>query len=124
VTPGAPRPALLVAAVAAGGAVGGLARHGLAVALPTGRADLPLATLAVNLLGCLALGVVVARWRESAWVRPVVGTGVLGGFTTWSALAVETDRLLGAEPALALGYLVATTLGGLALARLGLRLAR
>jgi CrcB protein len=120
----APRLPLLVLGVALGGAVGGVARYGLALAVPADRGEPPLGTLAVNLLGCLALGLVVGRWRHTVWVRPVVGTGVLGGFTTWSALAVETDRLVSGAPALALAYLAVTTLGGLGAVLLGLRLAR
>lgn len=114
-------PVLLLVAV--GGAVGALARYGLAEMLPAEPAGLPLATLLTNLVGCLLLGLLVGRWRRSAVLRPLLGTGVLGGFTTFSALALQTDRLLADRPAVALGYLAATTAGGLLLVALGLRLA-
>lgn len=112
----------LVLAVAAAGALGALARHALVLALPAPGDGLPLATLAANLSGCLLLGLLVG-WAPSApRARPVLGTGLLGGWTTWSALAVETDALLTRAPLLGLGYLLVSLLAGTALVRLGLRL--
>lgn len=110
--------------MAAGGAVGAVARHGLAVALPAEPGGLPVATLTANLLGCLLLGLLVGARPHDPVLRPLLGTGVLGGFTTFSALALQTDRLLADAPLLALAYLALTTTGGLLLAALGLRLAR
>lgn len=121
--PPAPAPRL-VAAVAAAGACGAVARHGLAEALPTPDGALPLATLLANLTGCLLLGLLVARAPAPDWVRPVLGAGLLGGWTTWSGLALETDRLLAGAPVLALAYLLLSTVGGAALAAAGLRLGR
>ncbi|MGJ9414338.1 fluoride efflux transporter FluC [Aeromicrobium sp. CF4.19] len=112
----------LVAAVAAGGALGTLGRH--AVVTWTGEVGgLPLGTLVVNLVGSLLLGVVVAMLGSSPW-RMALGTGVLGGFTTYSALAVETHELMGPEPGLALAYAATTILGGWALALVGLVVGR
>lgn len=122
--PPPPAPPLLplLGVVAAGGAVGALGRYAVAVALPHGRAGLPWATLLVNVLGCLLLGLLVAALPDAHWLRPFFGTGVLGGFTTFSTLALETDRLLTRAPVTALVY-VALTLGlGLGAATLGLRL--
>jgi len=90
--------------------------------LPTADDGLPLATLLANLTGCLLLGLLVARAPAARWLRPVLGTGLLGGWTTWSGLALETDRLLAGAPAVAVGYLLVSTAGGTALAALGLRL--
>lgn len=120
------RPSLpLVLAVAAAGACGALARYGLGEALPTDDGVL-LATLLANLSGCLLLGMLAGRaasssWTRPSWARPVLGTGLLGGWTTWSALALETDRLVPDDPALGLGYLLVSLTGGVALAALGLR---
>lgn len=114
-----PRPALLLV-VAAAGAAGALARAGLAAALPAA----PAATLLANLTGCLLLGLLVGRAPEAPWARPVLGTGVLGGWTTWSGLAVETDLLLAGTPLLALAYLLGSLAGGACLAALGLRAGR
>jgi CrcB protein len=112
----------LLPAVALGGAVGALARYGISELLPEHRGELPVGTLLVNLVGCLLLGVLVAHHRESAWLRPVLGTGVLGGFTTFSTFAVQSDHLLDRAPGIALLYVAVSVLGGLAAVQLGLRL--
>ncbi len=108
--------ALVVAlpVVAFGGALGGLGRYGLAE-----LAGSTAGTLAVNLLGCLLLGVLVGARPGDALLRLGLGTGVLGGFTTMSTFAVDTLAL----PAVgAVGYVLASVVGGLLLARAGLRL--
>jgi CrcB protein len=111
----------LVPLVALGGGLGALARYGLSTALPTADGGFPLATLLTNLAGCFALGLLVGALPHRTRLRALVGTGLLGGFTTFSTLALETDRLLVTAPTTALGYVAATTVGGLALARAGLR---
>jgi CrcB protein len=113
---------LLLLVVAAGGVLGSLARYGVAVALPHGSGELPVATLLVNAVGCLLLGVLVAGWPNATWMRPFIGTGVLGGFTTFSAFALETDRLLDRAPAVAALYVGLSLLLGLGAAAAGLRL--
>jgi CrcB protein len=118
VTPAAPAVLPLrtaLPAVAAGGVLGALARHGLTAGMGS-----PEATLTANLLGCLLIGLLVGARRGDLLLRAFAGTGVLGGFTTMSAFAVEADRL---DPAPALAYVVASVVGGLVLARAGLRLA-
>ena len=118
-----------VAAVAVGGALGALARWGIGLAWPAPHGGFPVATLLVNVVGCLLMGVLVvhvAEVREAhPLVRPFLGVGVLGGFTTFSTFAVDADQLL-AEGRLgvALGYLAATVLGSVGAAALGLALAR
>lgn len=80
--------------VAIGGFVGALARHAVAVLLPTA---FPWGTLAVNVAGAFLLGVFVfeaterGRFPESA--RPFVATGFLSSFTTYSTFAAETATL-------------------------------
>jgi len=73
--------------VAVGGAIGGLARYGVAELSPWRSPDLPWATLTVNLAGCLAIGVVLVVLTEGPvspwWARPFVAIGLLGGFTTF-----------------------------------------
>jgi CrcB protein len=115
-------PLLLV--VALGGALGSLARYGVAVAFPPGRSELPWGTLLVNVAGCLLLGLLVGGWPDARWLRPFAGTGVLGGFTTFSAFALETDRLLDRAQATALLYVGLSVVLGLGAARLGLRVTR
>ena len=120
-------------AVAVGGAVGGPLRYGLGLALPAAGSGLPRGTLVVNLLGCLLLGVLteaLARRarpgsRTATYARPLLGSGVLGAFTTYSALAVETDLLLASDRAgVAVAYVVMSVLGGLLAALTGTLLAR
>jgi fluoride exporter len=110
------------AAVMAGGAVGTLARAGLAEALPVHPGAWPWATFAANIAGTLILGwVVVARAR---W-RPLAGTGFCGALTTFSTLQVQLVELGddGHVP-LAAAYLAVSVACGLAAAAAGARLAR
>ncbi|GAB4100494.1 CrcB family protein [Sinomonas halotolerans] len=119
--PGHPFSPAVLALVAVGGAAGTLARWavGEAVGMPGG---FPAATLAVNLLGALALGVLLeslVRRGPDAGARRLVrlglGTGFLGSFTTYSALAVDGVRLLSDGRAADAGwYLALTLLGGAA----------
>ncbi|WP_326686888.1 MULTISPECIES: CrcB family protein [unclassified Streptomyces] len=103
----------VVAAVAAGGGLGAAARYAAALAWPTAGGAFPWTTLLVNAAGCAVIGVfmVVSTevWAAHPLVRPFFGTGVLGGFTTFSAYAVDIQRLAdqGAAEA-ALGYLALT----------------
>jgi CrcB protein len=115
-------PLLLV--VAAGGALGSLARYAVAVALPHGRSGLPVGTLLVNLAGCFLLGLLVGARPDARWLRPFLGTGVLGGFTTFSTFALETDRLLARAPAVAGLYVALSLLLGLGASALALRVTR
>lgn len=86
-------------AIAAGGALGALMRYGLGrwVQTATGMA-FPAGTLAVNLIGSLLMGLLYAWLLErAAWgpeIRMFLLTGLLGGFTTFSAFSVETLMLL------------------------------
>ena len=103
-----------VAAVAAGGAVGALLRHGVHVTFAVPPAGFPWPTLGINVSGSALLAAL------GAWPllqrRPVLlaaaGPGLLGGWTTLSAYADQARRLLAADqPALALGYLGVTLVG-------------
>ncbi len=114
---------------AAGGAVGALARWGVTVALPRSSGHWPWATLAVNLTGCLLIGVLLAvlaaRRPDDDRLRTFLGAGVLGGFTTFSAFAVEVVDLLRADALLrAAGYVGVSVLGGLVAVAAGLRMGR
>ncbi len=107
--------------VALGGIIGSLARYGLAEALPHGPAGFPWATFATNVLGCFAIGVLLARLtpRSHPLLRPFLGTGILGGFTTFSTFAVDTEKLLPEHTVVALIYFFGTVAAALLAATLG-----
>lgn len=118
---------------ALGGAIGAAARFGLVSAARVwnpdrpGEAIFPWGTLAVNLLGCAAIGWLAATLpghaERPAW-RVFWLVGVLGGFTTFSSFAHELHQLLAFGRAAAAGAYVATSvLGGLVLAWAGWRAA-
>jgi len=109
--------------VAAGGTVGTAARLGLGLALPDGG-GIPVAVLIANVVGALLIGVLAARLPASADLRLMLGTGVLGGFTTYSAFMTGTVALWADVPALAAAYAVGSLVLGLGAAALGLRLGR
>lgn len=120
-------PRLLVIAI--GGVLGSLARYGVVLILgDRASADWPWATLSVNLVGALLIGVIAASTvvRDGPhWVRLFLVTGILGGFTTFSAFALETGELLDAgRVAMAAGYVLVTMVAGLLAVRLGATMAR
>lgn len=117
-------------AVAAGGAVGSLARYGLLLLFSLlGAAWLPIATLLANVLGCLAIGY-LAHWSLQADLSQhwwVVGArvGLLGGLTTFSSFALDVLRVWEqARPAGAVLLASAHLALGLAAAMTGLWWAR
>ncbi|UBU09147.1 fluoride efflux transporter CrcB [Nonomuraea gerenzanensis] len=119
----------VLAAIAAGGALGALARFGAQTALPNGPADFPWATFLVNVSGCLLIGVlmvVITEVRRAhRLVRPFLGVGVLGGYTTFSTYAVDVRRAVAAgAPVTGLVYLAATMLAALAAVAAGMWLTR
>ena len=112
-------------AVLLGGILGTGMRLTLDAVLPHSDAQFPWSTLIINVVGSFVLALLVARvWpTASAWLRAGLGTGVLGSFTTFSALIVSLFTLTQAGlPLLALVYLVVSLAGGLAAAFAGLRL--
>jgi CrcB protein len=119
-TPVAPvtsvRPTVL-AAVALGGVAGSLGRYAVGLAFPHADGAFPSATLLVNVSGAFAMGLLVAflvdRPGAHPLARPVVGVGVLGGWTTFSALAVDVLGLVAVDRVqVALVYVAATFLLG------------
>ncbi|WP_431999632.1 fluoride efflux transporter CrcB [Streptomyces sioyaensis] len=109
----------VIGVVAVGGAIGASARYGAALLWPTAAGTFPWTTLTVNAVGCALMGVlmvVITEVRSAhRLVRPFVGTGILGGFTTFSTYTVDIQRLVDARrPALAVAYLAGTLLLALA----------
>jgi fluoride exporter len=115
--------------VALGGAVGASLRYlfGVAALRLTGPLEFPVVILAVNVLGSLLMGifVVAAAQRGLTHLSPLVMTGLLGGFTTFSAFSLETVTLIErGQPGAAMLYVVASvglSVGALAV---GMMLAR
>jgi fluoride exporter len=120
----------VVVAVAIGGSVGATARYGLSQLWPepAGQA-FPWTTFAVNISGCLAIGVLVAALAELTaphpLARPLLGTGFLGGYTTMSTYAEQT-RALAANGrwGIAAAYVVGTLVGALIAVWLGMLVVR
>ena len=86
--------------IAAGGSLGAASRWGVGQALPHTDRDFPWATFLVNVSGCLALGllmvVLLDVWPSARYLRPFLGVGLLGGYTTFSTYALEVRDLLAA----------------------------
>ena len=125
---GQPHLLAVVAAVAVGGIVGAEARYGLAVGLPHAPGAWAWSTLIANVTGCLLIGVLMVLVSERIrhpLVRPLLGVGVLGGYTTFSTYTVDTLAAFGAGSAgPALLYLVLTPVLAVAAAAVGVASAR
>lgn len=115
-------------AVAAGGAIGALARYGLTRAFPPVPGGFPWATWSINVGGCLLIGALMAWLSAKAaprWVRPLLGIGVLGGFTTFSTYTVDAIQLVHTgHPYRALVYVLSTLLAALIAVFIGSQLTR
>ena len=107
-----------LAAVFVGGAIGTLARAALSSLSAADPTSWPWPTFAVNIVGAFLLGYFTTRLLErlplSSYRRPLLGTGVCGGLTTFSTVQVETVRMLQHHCyGLAAGYTVASIIFGL-----------
>ncbi len=109
---------VVLAAIAVGGAAGACARYLIGQAWPTPAGAFPASTLVINIAGCALIGILMVLitdvWTSQRLLRPFLGVGVLGGFTTFSTYAVDVQRLVaGAHPGTALLYLTLTPIGAL-----------
>jgi fluoride exporter len=109
----APRQAAVLGVIAAGGVVGAEARYGLGLALPHDPGQWPWATLVVNVSGCALIGVLMVvlleLTRPHPLARPLLGVGVLGGYTTFSTFSTDVLTLLqGGHPLAGVGYFLLT----------------
>lgn len=109
--------------VFAGGSIGTAMRLAIGLWMPD-EGGIPLATLLVNVAGSLLIGVLAARLPSTAEMRVFLGTGVLGGFTTYSAFMTGTIALWAAAPLLAFAYAAGSLVLGLAAAAAGLVIGR
>jgi CrcB protein len=115
---------MTLAAVAVGGALGASARWAVGSIGGSGAPDaFPWPTFTVNVVGCLLIGIITCRLDRDTVRWHFVATGVLGGFTTMSAFAVEANRLADAgRGQLASGYVAATFIAGFLALLLGERI--
>ncbi|MFI0451855.1 fluoride efflux transporter FluC [Actinomadura sp. 6N118] len=116
-------------AISAGGVLGALARYGISTAFPHPPDAFAWATWGINVSGCLLIGILMVAitelWQAHRLVRPFLGVGVLGGFTTFSTAIVEAQQAVqaGAAPT-GLIYLAATLAGALVAVYAGVHLTR
>lgn len=119
----------VLAVISLGGALGALARYGVGYEFPARGAHFPWATFAVNVSGCLLIGALMVLvsdvWGARRLVRPFLGVGVLGGYTTFSSYVVDVQRLVDRGAAgTGLLYLAATPLAALLAVAAGTSLTR
>ena len=124
-----PGPRGVLPVIALGGMAGAAARYGLELAWPPADSTVPWATLVTNTVGCLLIGVLMVHVVEGGGahplLRPFLGVGVLGGFTTFSTYAVQTRHIWSdGHPATAASYLVLTPVLALVAVSAGVFLAR
>lgn len=116
-----------IVAVAVGGVIGTGARWGLDLAIPHSASQFPVSTLITNVVGTFVLAALVAgvwmRPGAPAWLRAGLGPGVLGTYTTFSALVLALVTLTDSGlPLIALAYLLVSVVAGLLAAVAGMAL--
>lgn len=119
----------VLAAVFIGGCVGGLARYELGVSWTAPAGTFPWAILVINTSGAFVLAVLLVLVNDvmppTTYVRPLLGTGFCGAWTTFSSITAGADQLI-AHGAAGTGaaYVLGSAVGGLGAAGLGLVLTR
>lgn len=121
--------ASLLATIAAGGVIGATTRYALSMAWPHQPGEFPWATFVTNVSGCLLIGVLMVliteAWTAHRLIRPFLGVGMLGGYTTFSTYAVDIQQAVAAgHPRVALLYLAGTLAAALAAIYAGIIIAR
>lgn len=119
----------VLAVIALGGALGSTARYAVGLLLPHAPDRIPWSTVTANLTGAFLLGVLMVFvndvWSPNRYLRPLLGVGVLGGYTTFSTYMLDTRALAAADELGALGvYVLVTLVGGLLAVWLGAAVAR
>ncbi|MFF5898405.1 fluoride efflux transporter FluC [Streptomyces argenteolus] len=109
----------VLAVIAAGGALGATARYAATLAWPAAEGGFPWTVFVVNVVGCALIGVLMVLTVERGvvtrpLVRPFLGVGVLGGFTTFSTYAADASHLLvRQEVGTAVAYMAGTAVAAL-----------
>ena len=117
-----------------GGGLGAISRFGLssivqAMVQNTRLQRMPVGIFAANMIGCLLIGIVVgyiaSRGNASpTWLNPLVVTGFLGGFTTFSTFALDNHKLLSESPSHAAFNIAASIIGSIIAVWLGFKIAQ
>ena len=115
----------VLAAIAVGGFFGGLARYELGLAFPARHGTFPTATFAINISGSFILALLIVLvlevWPPTTYIRPLIGTGFCGAYTTFSTWMVGVDQLFSdGRATTALWYLFGSLVAGLGATSLGL----
>ena len=111
---------LILTQVAIGGAIGSVLRYLMVVGVGA-----PISTLIVNILGCFAIGILFVVLANRTSLSPLLMTGILGGFTTFSAFSLDALRLWEAGQALqAMLYVLASIILSLVAVAAGAAIAR
>lgn len=110
--------AAVLAVIAAGGTIGATARYLIGLGWPAPPGGFPWATLVINIAGCALIGVLMVLvtdvWTRQRLLRPFLGTGILGGLTTFSTYTLDIQHLVTTgHPDTALLYLASTATGAL-----------
>ena len=119
----------VLGAIAVGGGIGALGRYGIGRWWPAPPGHIPWATLVINAGGCFFIGVLMVLitevWAAHRLLRPFLGVGILGGFTTFSTYVVDIRHLLIDDRVVpAFAYLFATVLAALAAVMAGIAVTR
>lgn len=119
----------VVLAIGLGGVIGAVARYAVSLGLPTETGRFPWGTFLINVSGAAVLGfflvVVVEQIPRGRLVRAMIGTGIIGAYTTFSTYVVEAVLLVRAgDPVAALAYLLGSVLAGIVAVWLGMTAAR
>jgi CrcB protein len=119
----------MIIAVGCGGVVGALARYSVSLALPNEPGRFPFGTFVVNVSGSAVLGfllvLLIEQFPRSRFARPVIGTGIIGAYTTFSTYVVDAVLLFRAgKVGVALLYIVASVVCGLLAVWMGMLGAR
>jgi CrcB protein len=119
----------VLAAASAGGVAGALARYTVAIAWPHPPSGFPWSTFVINVTGCFLIGILMVIVTEvvthKPLLRPFLGVGVIGGYTTFSTYVVDIQRTAGAGALLvAFAYLALTLVGALLAVYAGTALTR